>query len=54
MLNLIGDKNSLDAWPPKNNTVMIVLLVNFTSVIKVHLFLELLNIMNKHFFSTKS
>jgi hypothetical protein len=46
MLNLIGDRNSLDAWSPKDNTVMIILMVIFTSVIVVYLmnlFIGLLN-----------
>ncbi|PKY47107.1 hypothetical protein RhiirA4_444674 [Rhizophagus irregularis] len=45
-LFLIGDKNSLDAWQPKDNTVMIVLMVIFTLVIVVflmNLFIGLLN-----------
>jgi hypothetical protein len=46
MLNLIGDKNSLDAWSPKDNTIMVVLMVIFTFVIVVYLmnlFIGLLN-----------
>ncbi|PKY22953.1 hypothetical protein RhiirB3_386826 [Rhizophagus irregularis] len=45
-LFLVGDKNSLDAWQPKDNTVMIVLMVIFTLVIVVflmNLFIGLLN-----------
>ncbi|RIA98452.1 hypothetical protein C1645_731671 [Glomus cerebriforme] len=45
-LFLIGDKNSLDAWTPKDNKVMIVLMVIFTFVIVVYLmnlFIGLLN-----------
>ncbi|GBB98776.1 hypothetical protein RclHR1_03320002 [Rhizophagus clarus] len=44
-LFLIGDKNSLDAWSP-DNTIIIVLMVIFTSVIVVYLmnlFIGLLN-----------
>src|SRR6266487_2295906 len=45
-VNLLGDRNSLAAWSPKDNPVMIVLMIIFSFVIVfylMNLFIGLLN-----------
>ena len=44
---LLGDRNSLSAWPPNDNPLMIILMIIFSFVIVVYLmnlFIGLLNI----------